>query len=166
VQVGGWGYLLGDEGGGYWIGLQALKVFAHSSDLAVTSRLAQRLQQHLDLKHPKDLISWLYPERPPVREVARLAEMVLEEAQGGDAQALEIIEHAADELAALVGIVRQRLKSPELPIAFSGGLLAGQNQLSACVMKRLALTDFPVALYSPAVGAALLAKTIWEAKED
>ena len=34
LLVGGWGYLLGDEGSGYWIGAEALRLLARASGSA------------------------------------------------------------------------------------------------------------------------------------
>jgi glucosamine kinase len=159
LQIGGWGYLLGDKGSGYWIGMQALMTFtmAHDGRLAQPSHLTSRVQQELELPNGRAIVEWLYRKQPPpVPEVAKLARLVLEESDDWQAQA--IINEAADELAALVQVSLKRLNMPDAPIAFAGGLLSESNPLSLAVMQRLNLSDLPQSRYSPSLGAALLAK--------
>lgn len=163
VQVGGWGYLLGDEGSGYWIGLQALKALVHHADQhyarasEAASGLPRRVMETLALSAPHEIIGWLYGQ-PRVRDVARLTDLVFEAAAEGDNTALEIIDSAVAELSRLVETVRRRLRSPGLPIAFAGGLLSAETLLSQRLARTLALPDVPHARYSPVIGAALLAK--------
>jgi glucosamine kinase len=160
LQVGGWGYLLGDEGGGYWIGMEALRTISHTLDGThdYDSSLYGRIMDELNFSHPKDLIAWLYRGDSKVREVAKLAALVLEEAENKDFRALSIIEGAAYHLAHLTQTVIRRLVIEQPQIAFAGGLLSEPNPLSTRLMSRLNLTTFPTAKYPPVIGAALLAK--------
>lgn len=166
LLVGGWGYLLGDEGSGYWIGNQALRTFAHAADQQVVtpaetdSTLPARIAEALNLSKPKDLIGWLYntpSQKTRVPDVAGLAPLVLDAADQGDARAIEIIEQAATDLEALVRTAARRLEGLDLPVAFAGGLLSNDNALTRRLCQRLGLSALPIARYTPVIGAALLA---------
>jgi N-acetylglucosamine kinase-like BadF-type ATPase len=160
MQIGGWGYLLGDEGSGYAIGREALRTVTHQSDDTheYGSTLYRRVIETLRLSQPKDLIAWLYGGDSKVREVAQLAALVLEEAENGDSRAHEILDTAADNLAQLAHTVIRRLNIQDAKIAFAGGLLSEPNPLSRRLCDRLNLAEFPTAKYPPVIGAALLAK--------
>src|SRR5207253_2030027 len=59
ARVGGWGSLLGDEGSGYAIGLEALRRIARSVDRRDRDTdLARRVLVRLGLSEPQDLIAW------------------------------------------------------------------------------------------------------------
>lgn len=159
VQIGGWGYLIGDEGSGYKIGLQALRIVTYEHDRAKRTDFSKILLEALGLSEAKDLISFMYHrDAPPVREVARLARTVLEMAKDNVPAAEKIIHNAAYDLAHLVHQAKQRLDIPDADIAFAGGLLTSDNMLSHRVARQVGLSTPPQALYSPVVGAALLAK--------
>ncbi len=80
LLVGGWGYLLGDEGSGYWIGSEALRLLARAADqrpaspaMKSESILPARIMAALDLATPKAVVKWLYHgSGSRVAEVARL----------------------------------------------------------------------------------------------
>ena len=47
AHSGGWGYLIGDEGGGYWLGLQTLKSAANAADgFEEKTELFQQIFEH------------------------------------------------------------------------------------------------------------------------
>ena len=160
--VGGSGYLVGDEGSGYWLGREGLRAVVRASDgRGPQTSLTESLLAALALAAPADLIPWLYREAPAAArttEIAALAPRVLQAAEAGDIAALDIVDEAAVELACAAQTVRRRLRAPDLPLAFSGGLLTSPNPLSAALCQQLGLTDLPLPLYPPVVGAVLLAR--------
>lgn len=166
LQVGGWGYLPGDEGSGYWIGMEALRLITHLEDgiqTGITS-LSAKILASLDLATAKNLIPWLYNQpKPRTYETTQLATIVLQEAEVGDPFACNIIEQAAQHLYRLYATIRQRLQMDHPKIAFAGGLLQHPNPLSDQVRRLCGLSEHPVAKYAPVVGAALLAKQTFEA---
>lgn len=161
VQAGGWGYLLGDEGGGYWLTLEALRATARWADGADASAegLALRVLDAFEFDRPLDIIPWLYRQPPPTRDIAAQAGLVLDAAEAGDPAAVDIIARGAEALAVLARTVSARAGTdPE--IRFCGGLLTADNPLSRALCRALGLTDLPLPLYPSVVGAALLAKQL------
>jgi len=160
VRAGGWGYLLGDEGSGYWLGIRALQAITQASDRRKeATRLTGRILDRLGLHTPSDLIQWLYHgETPRTRDIAGLAPLVLATAADGDPIAIQIVESAVQELVRLCQAVIQQLGIEKPKIAFAGGLLANPNVLSVRLCEWLVLPDIPRPLYPPVIGAALLAK--------
>ncbi len=166
LQVGGWGYLLGDEGSGYWIGRQLLRgiIDAHDEGRSMTPLYAKCLAK-LGLTKARDLVGWLYRgDEAMTARVAELARLALQMAQEGDWDARNLVQQAGIHLARQVEQMRRRLEYPWAPIAFAGGLLEVDNPLSLDVARRLNLPERPVARHNPAIGAALLAKLEWSGK--
>jgi glucosamine kinase len=161
MLVGGWGYLLGDEGGGYWLGLEALRaLIADVEGRGEPTLLHNLLLDHLNLVHPRDLVKWMYATQR-TRDVAALAPLVLRAAESGDAVALSLVNRGADALLSFTHTVMRRLKTDNPQIAFAGGLLENTNPLSRALCMRLGLNTLPVAQYPAAVGAALLCREMW-----
>lgn len=166
--VGGWGYLIDDAGGGYWIGAQALGAVARAGDgRGPATALSAAILDRLALVRPLDLVPWLYHSGTVrTREVAALAPVVLAIAEGGDAVAREIVTRACAELVLAAQTVIRRLDLADAGIAFAGGLLTNANALSAAVCAALGLPAIPQPRYSPAIGAALLARLMLRAPQD
>lgn len=170
LRIGGWGYLLGDAGSAYWIGIQALREITNHHDQADTKAIASSLtdldRQVLDelaLARPRDLVAWLYRGQEPVpARVASLARIVLQCAELGDYQAVRILQRASHHLAEATQLLRQQLDYADAPIAFAGGLLDRPNYLSDDLTQRLCLRERPIAKHRPVVGAAILAKLEWQ----
>lgn len=163
--AGGWGYKTSDEGGGYWIGFQALRLMARVSDQVevIKTELPQGIMDALKLSSPRDLIDWLYAEGTTrVAEIAQLTEVVFEYAGRGDPGAERIVRSAAVEIELLPRAIVRRLKQPNLPLAVAGGLLTSDNPLSRRVAALLGYDQLPQPLHPPVIGAALLAKLTWE----
>jgi N-acetylglucosamine kinase len=160
AQTGGWGYLLGDEGSGYWLVMEALRLMTRLEDGIETGEgapLADRIEAALGLGRGVDVIPWLYRQPPPVREVAQHAHVVLHAADQDDPFAHEIVERGAAALAMLARTAMRNVRA-EPEIRFCGGLLTADNALSRALCRQLGLADIPYPLHSPVVGAALLAR--------
>lgn len=157
--AGAWGYLLGDEGSGYWLGAQGLRAVARMHDgRGRATALAPALLGALGLETAQALIPWLYAA-PRVSDVARLAPLVLACAADGDAVARGLVERAARELALAARAVRRRLglDTSALPV-FTGSLLTADNALRAEVCRLLGIGAPVTPRYPPVIGAALLAR--------
>lgn len=163
--AGGWGYKTGDEGGGFWIGFQALRLMARVSDQVevIETELPQGIMDALKLSSPRDLIDWLYADQSPrVPEIAALTEVVFEYAERRDPAAEWIVRSAAVEIEMLPRALARQLRQPDLPLAVAGGLLTSDNPLSRRVAALLGYERLPQPLHPPVIGAALLAKLTWE----
>jgi N-acetylglucosamine kinase-like BadF-type ATPase len=159
AQAGGWGYMLGDEGSGYWLVMEALRVFTRVADGVDPggAALAERMMAALGWAQPLDVVPWLYRLPPPTREIARYARIVLEAAAEGDSAALSIVDRGAAALAAITRAVMLRAgAAPD--ICFCGGLLTADNALSRALCRRLGLAELPLPRFAPVIGAALLAQ--------
>ena len=159
VHAGGWGYLIGDEGGGYWLGLQSLKAAANAADgFEEKTELYQKIFQNLNIYHPGDLISWTYNTETTNRKIAQISELVLEVASFGDPVATKIVESGAEHLFQLYLNLVDRLNFIDPPVMFAGRLLTSKTLLQQLMMKKIGLKNVPCPKYSPVAGAALMAQ--------
>lgn len=165
VLVGGWGYLIDDFGSGYWLGNQALQHTVQVLDgRRSQDALSDAVLQQIECADRSSVIRWLYQQESPApSRIASLAALVLNTADNqADYQseaARQILDAAADHLAAMVSALHQQLTvTPALTVRFAGGLLQQPNALSQRVVAKLGLDTFPAARYPPHIGAALLAK--------
>jgi len=122
-RAGGYGWQLGDEGGGYWLGRRALASAARSTDDPdESSTLLERLLVALGLRHFDDLIRWTATATPA--QIAALAPHVLNAALEGEKGAQQTVWEAAVELARLVGVLARHFPGTEpIAVATAGGLL-------------------------------------------
>jgi N-acetylmuramic acid 6-phosphate etherase len=125
ARAGGWGHLFGDEGSGYAIGLEALRIVSQAADgRHQATLLTEFLLSHFSIQNPMDLIRKIYSLKSPRVEVGRLAVHVQTAADRGDPAALKILLHAGADLAAVAtAAARQVGLSGTTPVAAAGGML-------------------------------------------
>ena len=125
ARAGGWGYVLGDEGSGYWIGRLALRAVVRDADGRgrVTS-LTPRLLAHFGVERATELIHKVYQDELNPRSIAAVAKYVQHARDEGDSVAASILNRAADELMTAATAVMSRLDLSERPFTFvlAGGM--------------------------------------------
>lgn len=124
-RCGGWGPVLGDEGGGAWLGRRACNVVAAASDgREPDTALVPAVLTAIEADHPADLIPWAARATPA--DFAALAPVVLRVAADGDLRANSVLALGVEELVLHVRTLARTLFVDEraaVPLAFAGGLL-------------------------------------------
>jgi N-acetylglucosamine kinase-like BadF-type ATPase len=129
---GGWGYLLGDEGSGYYVGQSALSHALHILELhPEPDPLSAAVLGALGASSIMDVTKAIYSSADPRATIASLAPIVVELAETHEPNAEGILGNAADRLAELVSRTAVLLDLAERPfaLAVAGGLLAGSNRV-------------------------------------
>jgi glucosamine kinase len=162
ARAGGWGYLLGDEGSGYWVAREAVRyTLARVDKDDPADRLGQQLAADCGLQFPEQLLDHFYAQ-PDRRYWAGRARVVFELAQNGDPVSSAIIDAAGSALAELAAAVATRLGLPG-PVVMAGGQAVHQPALQKVVRQRLAerhITDVRVLSVDPVRGAVELAQRL------
>ncbi|MGL5083801.1 MAG: N-acetylglucosamine kinase [Microcoleaceae cyanobacterium] len=163
-RVGGWGYLLGDEGSGYDIAIQGLRAALRFYDgRGEFTQLVEAFQVHLELDSPEALIELIYRQGWGVKDIAALALIVDRVAVTGDKIAQDIILTAAQELALATQVVIHALFDPmaDLEVVTQGGTWQGLANLRQHFEARVRETAPRVQVvwprHEPAYGAGILA---------
>lgn len=162
ARAGGWGYLLGDEGSGYWVTRTAVQHALARADRGESpDLLSQQLAADCGLQRVGQLLDHFYasPER---RYWSSRARVVFELAGQHDAAAAAMVGAAADALAALALRVGATL-GIDGPVVLGGGLAMHQPALQDAVRARLSaqgITHVRVLDRDPVHGAVHLAEAL------
>ena len=164
LRAGGWGWLLGDEGSGLWIGRSGLMAALRAVDeIGPPTALVDGFLRHFQIRDMLAVKPIVYRSDFGAKGFAALAAVVSAAARAGDAAAQCVVADAANSLAVFVAAVVRRLGAdPRLPIAPVGGAFEhvfGLRDAFARELARLA-PGCPVveAQAPPMRGAALLAR--------
>lgn len=143
----GLGWLLGDEGSGRWIGLQAVRAAVRQW----SSPFAARVASHAGVGSADEMVRWA--QGLPLASIGALAPVVCAAARAGDPQAAAIVERAVAHLVDTL----DSLGEPG-PVVLGGGLLTADTPVRDGVVATLRRRSVAaVAGPDPAAGAAWLA---------
>lgn len=158
----GLGWLLGDEGSGFWIGLRAVRTAARSwassrawSSSRPSSRpaLVDLVARHAGVTDADQLVAWA--TALPRAAIAGLAPAVCEAARHGDRDATAIVTEA---VARLIGTLDALAPPTDQPVVLAGGVLGNDNPVRDGVLRALRSRSSTVELAAePVLGAAWLA---------
>ena len=162
ARAGGYGFLLADEGSGYWLGHQLLRAAVRAADGRGPETLLQRLVfESLAVASVAELIPRVYEKGLPKPRIAALASLVQDAHDQGDSVAGTLIEDAGRELGlAARSVARQlQLGDEPYPVVLAGGVFKGCPSVVDSLTRQL---DLPAARPSlltvePARGAVSLA---------
>ncbi|MGQ9479537.1 MAG: N-acetylglucosamine kinase [Thermoproteota archaeon] len=164
ARAGGWGYLLADEGSGFYIakmGIVAslLEYEGRGPSTMITSLLLKRF----NARTPDEIIWYVYVKGMSTVEFARLAPLVTDAAKAGDEVAVNILRDAGRELAkTLSGVIRKlRMENDDFPVGLIGGVFkAGElitKPLGEAIREVAPSAYLTYPRFQPVVGASLIA---------
>ena len=164
ARSGGWGFVLGDEGSGYWIGRQALEAVVRESDgRGPRTELTPLVLQHFNLPRAEGLVREVYDRGPQRQAIAALGAVVETARTGGDVVASEILNLAGEELTRAAGsvIAKLEMRGQAFGTVLSGSIFRVIPWLAEDVTRRLAevapRTTVARLTVEPAHGAVQLA---------
>lgn len=119
-RVGGYGFLLGDEGGGAWMGRSLLSRVLHARDgLIASSNLTEQIW--LEMGDLGSLLTFARNATPA--DFGTFAPRIIAAAEAGDSVACLIVDEAAQWIYQSIETLQTKNKDkPVLPVAFTGGL--------------------------------------------
>ena len=149
-QIGGWGYLLGDEGAGYWIGRESIRhalSVIESNASRTPDSLATLVLNEMDANDWNSVKSFVYSQERS--KIAALSAIVNKAAEKNDADAISILTKAAAHLAELVDRMDKQLVRKALPVTFTGGISNSQilyRELERYLRMRVTISSIDIAL--------------------
>src|SRR5437016_11076528 len=161
-NAGGWGHILGDAGGGYFLSLQALRLILREYDLhRGEMQFTAKILHALSLNNLDELVRWA--QTADKMEIAMLTPVVFEAAASGDARVMEIIEKGAQVLSEYTEAVASRLHVLAPKVVLLGGLFQRDSIYTHAFRRRLK-KNLPDARVATADGGAELGAA-WLAAE-
>ena len=155
ARAGGWGYLLGDEGSGYWLGREAVRHSLRRMNQGLpVDQLTSALLEACGLDHPNKLIALFHSPDTGRRFWAQQARHVVAAAAAGHQDSTALLEQGGKDLAALAAQVLGQLELNG-PVILGGGLGMNVAPLQESFRRHLAgagITDVRVLDQEPVFG--------------
>ncbi|MFY9854634.1 MAG: BadF/BadG/BcrA/BcrD ATPase family protein [Terracidiphilus sp.] len=125
-SAGGWSSRLGDEGSGYWIGVNSVRRALHAHDRERPTQILEKVGEIWGTPRLADLVN--LGDSTPGPDFAALAPAISELALAGDPVAKAVLAQAASDLVEFVLLVRDKLRRKhaiegEVPVAWTGGVI-------------------------------------------
>jgi N-acetylglucosamine kinase-like BadF-type ATPase len=162
-RAGGWGHVLGDEGSGYWIGIESIKAALRERDgTGPRSAITAEALSFFGAASVEALASLAYSKPLTKAEIAAFSKVTATLAARGERDARELYARAARELSAQVAaVIRETGLSGVFPVGLIGGSFgAGEvfvAPLRECVGVEAADAVVTVVEVPPVAGSLMLA---------
>ncbi|WP_413728644.1 N-acetylglucosamine kinase [Sodalis sp. RH19] len=162
LSAGGWGWLLGDEGGASGLVREAVRALLADYDRGhLDDPLTRALLDAFGVGHALDLPACLL--NTDVAQWSRHAALIFACAHAGSPLAATVVAQAVEALSALVDSLRQRGIASCQVIA-AGGVISHQpemfNALAATLKRRQPAATLELLRVAPVNGARLLARSL------
>jgi glucosamine kinase len=164
--AGGWGPIVGDEGGGSWIARQALRAIARAADgRGPDTRMTAAAIAYFHITTADDLSTAIYAPTVTNERIAGFAKQVIKAAKAKDQVAREILVQTGIELGLAAAAVIRNLKMERerFQVAYVGGVFNAAGELVHGSMRDEVKQTAPAAYlapprFSPAIAAARMAR--------
>jgi N-acetylglucosamine kinase-like BadF-type ATPase len=160
ARAGGWGYVMGDDGGGFDLARQGLRAaLRYEEGWGPATRLLPMFLEAAGAKSANELLHRFYTAEFPRPRIAAFAPLIERAVTEGDPVATGILRKAAAALALLASAVRRQLFAPgeRARVAYLGGVFRGtllRDQFRELVEQERGNVCGPL-LYPPAAGALI-----------
>lgn len=136
ARCGGWGHILGDEGSGYKLSIEAIKNMIYEYDNSLEkSKLTIKLMEKLNIKEVDEIIDFVYSSsKDKIAIGGPIVSMLAEE---GDVLAKKILEDEARALAKTTENVYKKLGFEKCSIGLVGGVVRKSKIFRATFEKAL-----------------------------
>jgi glucosamine kinase len=159
ARAGGWGYLLGDEGSGYWLGREAVRHSLRRMNQGLEpDQLTTALLHSCNVDDPNKLIALFHSPETGRRYWAQRARLVVEAADAGHIPSQALVEQAGKDLAGLAAQALRKL-GIQGPVILGSGLGMNVARLQDAFRRSLAdegVTDVRVLGQDPVFGVLQL----------
>ena len=155
-HTGGWGYILGDEGSGYTIGLAGIKAAIRASEnCGEETALISECLDYFSINNIYDLIDLYYEKKVSRKQTAAFARLVSKCCENGDKVSEYIIEDEAKQLSqTALGLLKN--KNKDISIGLWGGVFQNNmffRQEFADIMSQNGFNNVKLIGFTPEVGA-------------
>lgn len=159
-RVGGWGYLLGDEGSGYDIGRQGMMAVLKAYDgRGPATVMSQLMFTYFNADNGQDLIQKIYTSPRPKNEISALSKIVIQSYHKQDPVAEEIIANVIEEITYSVETLYKKLFSEHdiVKVVLCGGVFS-EKAISELIKKSLSKNPHTTVVFPemPPVGGSLI----------
>ena len=121
-RTGGWGYLLGDEGAGFGLGLSAIRAALQALEqTGPDTSLKEALLPYFGIRHLTRLKTIVYTANFQHR-IADFSKILFEHAEQDDPVAVQIVNEGAKQMVRLVDPLLKQLDFDHATIALTGAL--------------------------------------------
>lgn len=162
-QTGGWGHLLGDEGGAYWISVESIKAaIASIEGRGEETGLVEAICQWFEVKELSEIMSQVYENKFSKDRLGSMSERLAEWLGTDDPVFTSICQRGGVALAEQAKAAIKLVDLHQRPITtfLLGGVLI-RNQIVRQSLIETIEKDYPIQiqepLLSPLLGAAALA---------
>ncbi len=121
-RTGGWGHLLGDEGSGWWVGVESIRAALRDRDASgPPTRLGAAACEFFGVADVEHVASLVYSKPLTKGEVAAFAVETARLAEEGDEAAIELFDRGARELGGqIVAVIAQTGLQGSFPVGLIG----------------------------------------------
>ncbi|MGK9368446.1 N-acetylglucosamine kinase [Melioribacter sp. Ez-97] len=159
IKTGGFGKVIGDEGGAFSIARKGFNAVSKIIDGRLKDDALYELAEELDVLQRDKLIEFVNGEN-----IARYAGRFIERARKGSKLCMRILNEEASEVATLINVALKKYPGCKLPVVFTGGLSNDSfyTQLIKSKIKKADRLLFMKPRHTPEYGAALLALKLFK----
>lgn len=161
--LGGWGYLLGDDGSGVWIGVHAARRLARAvSGVEPRSLMTDMLEEIYQVHSAGDLIREVYGRKSsPAFYLGSICRVVQQAAEQGDPVAIGILRDAGEALAKQASLLIDKHQfGGTIPLCLTGSVLrrchAMRQRFSEYLWERYPDLQILRPRFEPVVGAVIM----------